>query len=451
MSVVEGAEAVGGAMAVLRHGVWDEYGRTTLMAAALLGEVEVVRYVLLVVRQQGGPVEGVVNQRDETGATALLLACMDGTEAVVSALLQAGADPWLCDHEGYSALHAAAGFNHLCAARLLMDQPSSPSQLRALVNRRAAVWGETPLWLAVEQAHADMVALLLSRGAGEEGAQEALEVARQHEGMQAVVKMLLAAAISSSSKQPSGGKLSEVRGEEAAMAEEWGGEEGLTMIMVGVAVGQEEEEGEAKGLEGEGRVQLFMEACALGLLDEVRGMAASSGGGLVRARDAERAGMTGLMRAAEAGHTQVRGRRPSSDRQAGREGGRAKRLTESGPVCRVCVCEAGGASAAGAGGRGGGRGRPRDQRPVAGVHGGAGRRGGAAVRPGRGQRGPEGRRWGHSAHGEEEQEHTTSLLGLCLPDDGRGVHVVHLARWRRAVAVERCCRCCWTGGLTCRP
>lgn len=176
--VLEGGGGLTDAKALLRWRLEPEYQRTLLMGAASVGEGPVVNYLLLllmlVTSDQEHGLAKAVNERDETGATALVLACMGAGggeegegegEAVVSALLEAGADVSLVDNEGYSALHMAAAFGRVEACRLVMDHVGSPLQLTHLVNAEASAWKETALWLAVKEKHTHVAALLLGKGA----------------------------------------------------------------------------------------------------------------------------------------------------------------------------------------------------------------------------------------------------------------------------------------------
>jgi Ankyrin repeats (3 copies) len=53
-----------------------------------------------------------IDSRDSSGRTALLLAVLSGRDAVVTALLERGADPNLSDAYGETPLHAAIAANH---------------------------------------------------------------------------------------------------------------------------------------------------------------------------------------------------------------------------------------------------------------------------------------------------------------------------------------------------
>lgn len=173
--VLEGGGGLTDAKALLRWRLEPEYHRTLLMGAASVGEGAVANYLLLllmlVTADQEHGLAKAVNEQDETGSTALALACMGAAggeeegEGLVSALLEAGADVSLVDNEGYSALHMAAAFGRVEACRLVLDHVASPLQLTHLVNAQASAWHETPLWLAVKEKHTHVAALLLGKGA----------------------------------------------------------------------------------------------------------------------------------------------------------------------------------------------------------------------------------------------------------------------------------------------
>ena len=128
--------------------------------------------------------------RGRGGPTALMAAAAAGHEAVVGALLEAGAAPGLADRDGFTALSYAAAAGHRDIVRTLLgagaevdprhDQALSPLILAALeghveVVRLLAGAGAdlravgplylTPLHAAVRQGHVAAVGALLEAGA----------------------------------------------------------------------------------------------------------------------------------------------------------------------------------------------------------------------------------------------------------------------------------------------
>ena len=97
-----------------------------------------------------------VNAEDDTGVTPLVLASQNGSEAMVTRLLAAGAEPNL--GKPFSSVMVAARTGNVNVVKALLDKGGD-------VNAREADQGQTALmWAAVEK-HADVVRLLVSRGA----------------------------------------------------------------------------------------------------------------------------------------------------------------------------------------------------------------------------------------------------------------------------------------------
>jgi ankyrin repeat protein len=79
-----------------------DWGSTPLMAGALWGNLEVVRFLL------GHPsTKTIINRRDEDGHTALWWASCMGGGGAVRALLESGADPTIADNDGASPMTIA--------------------------------------------------------------------------------------------------------------------------------------------------------------------------------------------------------------------------------------------------------------------------------------------------------------------------------------------------------
>lgn len=79
----------------------NKYGVTPLMAAALWGRSEIVRFLL----ESGADFEA---KESSFGCTALIFACLSGKREVVSLVLKRGADPNVPDVSGRTPLMAAA-------------------------------------------------------------------------------------------------------------------------------------------------------------------------------------------------------------------------------------------------------------------------------------------------------------------------------------------------------
>ncbi|XP_028161916.1 kinase D-interacting substrate of 220 kDa B isoform X2 [Ostrinia furnacalis] len=98
-----------------------------------------------------------IDDRDENGTTALMLACEGGHAAAARSLLAAGADAGACDADGWTPLAFAARAGHVAVARDLLDAG-------ARVDPRDC-GGWTPLMWAAYKGHEEVVAVLLEKGA----------------------------------------------------------------------------------------------------------------------------------------------------------------------------------------------------------------------------------------------------------------------------------------------
>ena len=90
-------------------------------------------------------------------ASPLHLAAKNGHNAVVRALLKAGAVPGAADKLGLTALHRASERGHTDVVRTLLDAKASAGAARDN--------GTTPMYLAARDGHAAIVTLLLEHGA----------------------------------------------------------------------------------------------------------------------------------------------------------------------------------------------------------------------------------------------------------------------------------------------
>jgi ankyrin repeat protein len=127
-------------------------GCTPLNLASLWGKEGVVRWLL----DKGAAVEG----RSDFGATALWSACCSIRPLVVKLLLERGADPTIARSEGSTPLDLAYQGGHLEIVHLLLGHPSG----KTTINRRDH-HGRTALWSACRRGHAGIVRALLESGA----------------------------------------------------------------------------------------------------------------------------------------------------------------------------------------------------------------------------------------------------------------------------------------------
>ncbi|OFW26883.1 MAG: hypothetical protein A3H97_21780 [Acidobacteria bacterium RIFCSPLOWO2_02_FULL_65_29] len=143
-------------------------GETPLMVAARAGRVPAAKLLV----DRGAEVNAVESWR---GQTALMWAAAEGHAEVVDLLLSRGADPGARSNGGFTALLFAAREGRIDAVRTLLDRGASLNEsLRAEASRTAggvAVPAEQPeagldaFLLAVGNAHYELAAMLLDRGA----------------------------------------------------------------------------------------------------------------------------------------------------------------------------------------------------------------------------------------------------------------------------------------------
>ena len=134
-------------------------------ASAQTGGFDGIQFVQAVKKKEGDKVmallrkngPGIVNSKDETGNTALIVAIADENEDYIAFLLNQGADPNLPGKGGDTPLIAAARVGYEQAAEWLLGQGAKIDG----TNRM----GETALIVAVQQRQAPLVTLLLAAGA----------------------------------------------------------------------------------------------------------------------------------------------------------------------------------------------------------------------------------------------------------------------------------------------
>lgn len=126
----------------------NRWGQTALIAAALVADAEKVNRLL-----RGSP----LNATDANGLTALNVACggSDESDAVVDALLQAGADPKIADNDGVTPLMRAADRGNPARVAALI-KAGAPLETRDQGGRSALDWA-----LARDDEAGEAVARLL--------------------------------------------------------------------------------------------------------------------------------------------------------------------------------------------------------------------------------------------------------------------------------------------------
>ncbi|XP_015591456.1 nuclear factor NF-kappa-B p100 subunit isoform X2 [Cephus cinctus] len=163
------------------------YGDSPLHSALRHGQIEIIKYILLLL-DSDADYKALVDAQNSSGKTPLHYAVIQNQVAVTKALLMLGADPNICDDRGVSPLHAAVKVPEagICVDALLTknvnieardDAGWRPIQLAAeagslhavksLINASADVnsiemcYGRTALHIAVEGGHKSIVEFLL--------------------------------------------------------------------------------------------------------------------------------------------------------------------------------------------------------------------------------------------------------------------------------------------------
>ncbi|XXG99626.1 hypothetical protein Hte_005967 [Hypoxylon texense] len=158
----------------------DRHGCTPLVLAARAGLIHVVRTLV--------DNHADLNLANNERTTALHYAVYNGKE-MVALLLSHGADPRLLNVKSQSALLIACGLGYLDVVEKLVEALSKRS---AQINDSLEEGGKTPLQIAAESGHLDIVKLLLSRS-DDLSIQAALDdglVAAASSGHVAIVKEL---------------------------------------------------------------------------------------------------------------------------------------------------------------------------------------------------------------------------------------------------------------------
>lgn len=157
-------------------------GRLPVHIAAINNDEVVLRTLLK-------EIPTTVDATDKRGRTPLMIASEKSHEAIVRALLEAGADVNKADEKDWTPLSIAAYYGHEVVVRAL---------LAAGANVNRVVFGDkaTPLTIAAQNGHEGVVNALLDAGANvnlmTENSGTALVISTQ-EGHEAVVRALLVA------------------------------------------------------------------------------------------------------------------------------------------------------------------------------------------------------------------------------------------------------------------
>jgi ankyrin repeat protein len=126
----------------------DDFGQTALLIAIYNTKWGIAELLL----QAGAD----VNADSRVGYTPLLGAVMGGQEQIVGELLRKDVDVNAADEDGFSSIHLAISRGHSNILRRLLDSGASIG---------AVVDSQTPLHIAVRHGRAGMIQILLRRGA----------------------------------------------------------------------------------------------------------------------------------------------------------------------------------------------------------------------------------------------------------------------------------------------
>ncbi|XP_051999064.1 ankyrin repeat domain-containing protein 50-like isoform X1 [Xyrauchen texanus] len=132
--------------------VRDAEGRPLLYLLVLEGHLDMAA---LLIEKGGVP----LGSRDVEGRTALHVAAWQGDLEGIELLLKYGADVNAQDLDGRTPLHSVAWRGHAAAGRLLLRSKGLD------VNLACKQQGATALSIAAQEGHAEIVAMLLERGA----------------------------------------------------------------------------------------------------------------------------------------------------------------------------------------------------------------------------------------------------------------------------------------------
>jgi uncharacterized protein len=99
-----------------------------------------------------------VDVRGPDNGTPLIAAALGGQTAVVELLLSKGADVTARNAGGFTPLHAAAYSGSLAVAKVLLDH-------KAVLEDAANKAGVTPMFVAAEMNHPEVVEFLIAKGA----------------------------------------------------------------------------------------------------------------------------------------------------------------------------------------------------------------------------------------------------------------------------------------------
>lgn len=129
----------------------DDFGRTTLMAAAIVGQNEIVMYI-------ASKFPRLIDQVTNDGDTALLLTIAERKEKTALCLLEAGASVTIGNHQRIHPIHMASKLGLVAVVRRILQINSGMANVIDLKYRR-------PLHFAAARGHLAIAGLLIDYGA----------------------------------------------------------------------------------------------------------------------------------------------------------------------------------------------------------------------------------------------------------------------------------------------
>ena len=106
-----------------------------------------------------------VNEQDESGETPLIAAALTGSWVVLDLLIQNKADVSIRNDRGMTALHAAAMAGSAEAVAIFLGEGGVGPMAGVDINDHDNKFGVTPLIVAAEEDHGNIVAYLMTYGA----------------------------------------------------------------------------------------------------------------------------------------------------------------------------------------------------------------------------------------------------------------------------------------------
>lgn len=136
-------------------------------ALATYGELDSLQIALMnIAQRQGISLSHLINESDTSGLTLLHTAASEGHLAVVTWLLEQGANRLLADINGMTPLHYAAGIGDVAVIRALLSATTTApgnTNLSSYINH-VDHQGRTAIHWASSHQHDNVIAVLIAAG-----------------------------------------------------------------------------------------------------------------------------------------------------------------------------------------------------------------------------------------------------------------------------------------------